>query len=77
MDYYLFIEHQDKHGAWHKSGLLLSSITEVNAAEDAASRAESLMSNGPRHARIFVMGDDSDGHPVAAIRKSRSGGFNG
>ena len=66
----MFVEHQDLNGGWHKSGpILLDAQTEKAASEAAIERANSLFPKVASNVLIRVVAGDSNGRPVAEIRR--------
>ena len=71
--YVMFVEHQDLKGKWHKSGpLLLDAKTEKEASEAAIAKANSLYPAKAFNVLISVLSGDSNGRPVAEIRRPLS-----
>jgi hypothetical protein len=71
--YVMFVEHQDLRGEWHKSGpVLLDAKTEKGASEAAIARANELYPDNASNVLIRVLSGDSNGRPIAEIRRPRS-----
>ena len=71
--YVMFVEHQDLKGEWHKSGpLLLDAKTEKAASEAAIAKANSLYPAKAFNVLIRILSGDSNGRPVAEIRRPLS-----
>lgn len=71
--YVMFVEHQDLRGEWHKSGpVLLDAKTEKDASETAIARANALYPDNASNVLIRVLSGDSNGRPIAEIRRPLS-----
>jgi hypothetical protein len=66
----MFVEHQDIRGEWHKSGpILLPEKTEKDASAAASAKANSLFPTLASSVLIRVISADSNGYPIAEIRR--------
>jgi hypothetical protein len=66
----MFAEHQDLNGEWHRRGpILLDARTEKDACAAAVIKADSLFPVVASNVLIRVVGGDSNGRPIAEIRR--------
>jgi DNA polymerase IIIc chi subunit len=66
----MFIEHQDLAGEWHKSGPVLIDVkSEKDASAAAIVKANELFPDKASNVLIRVISGDSNGRPIAEIRR--------
>lgn len=71
--YVMFAEHQDLKGEWHRSGpILLTAKTEKEASDAAIAKANALYPADASNVLIRVVSGDSNGRPIAEIRRPLS-----
>jgi hypothetical protein len=66
----MFLEYQDLNGEWHQGGpILLDARTEKDASAAAVTKADSLFPAVASNVLIRVVSGNSNGRPIAEIRR--------